>query len=183
MVIGISQDAYRVDQANWKLFTGMSSLLPTLNGDGLPSVPFRCAVTLSSVTGHADCAGSITIGSETLTFTAAGKKTTTTSLTALPVITPTGMDCNILVEALNSGGAPILKKTTTAIKCRFMNSQKAFVDAAGAWTLSQAIADTTDSNCSIGDMFRFDGVDYIIGQISCFVGPTGTEIFRRLFLK
>jgi hypothetical protein len=183
MVIGINQDAYRVDQANWKLFTGLSSLLPTLNGDGLPSVPFRCAVTLSSVTGHADCAGSITIGSEILTFTAAGKKTTTTFLPALPVISPAGLDCNILVEAMNSGGAPILKETTTAIKCRFMKSQKAFVDAAGAWTLSQAIADTTDSNCSIGDMFRFDGVDYIIGQISCFVGPTGTEIFRRLFLK
>jgi len=183
MVIGISQGAYRVDRANWKLFTGLSSLLPTLNGDGLPSVPFRCAVTLSSVTGHADCVGSITIGSETLTFSAAGKKTTTTSLSALPVISCSGLDCNVLVEALNSGGAPILKETTTAIKCRFMNSQKAFMDAAGAWTQSQAIADTTDSNCGIGDMFRFNGVDYIISQISCFVGPTGTEIFRRLFLK
>lgn len=183
MVIGIRQDAYRVDRANWRIYNGLSSGVGTLNGDGLQSVPFRCAVTVSVATGHTDCAGSITVGSETLTFTAVGKKTTTTSLSALPVIACTGLDCNVLVEALNSGGAPILKETATAIKCRFMNSQKAFMDAAGAWTLSQAIADTTDSNCSIGDMFRFDGIDYIIGQISCFVGPTGTEIFRRLFLK
>ncbi len=183
MVIGINQDAYRVDRANWRIYNGLSSGVGTLNGDGLPAVPFRCAVTVSVATGHTDCAGSITIGSETLTFTAAGKKTTTTFLSALPAISCTGLDCNVLVEALNSGGAPILKETATAIKCRFMNSQKAFMDAAGAWTLSQAIADTTDSNCSIGDMFRFDGIDYIIGQISCFVGPTGTEIFRRLFLK
>jgi hypothetical protein len=109
MVIGINQDAYRVDRANWRIYNGLSSGVGTLNGDGLPAVPFRCAVTLSTAAGHVDCAGSVTVGSETLTFTAAGKKTTTTFLSALPAILCTGLDCDVLVEALNSGGAPILK--------------------------------------------------------------------------
>lgn len=183
MVIGINQDAYRVDKANWRIYSGLSSGVGTLNGDGLPAVSFRCAVTISAIAGHVDCSGSITIGTETLTFTAAGKKTTTTFLSALPAISCIGLDCNVLIEAITTGGTPILKETATAIKCRFMNTQKSFMDSLGTWTQSQAIADTTDSNCNIGDVFRFNSTDYNIGQISCFINSTGEETYRRLYLQ
>jgi hypothetical protein len=182
-MIGINQDAYRVDKGNWRIYNGLASGVGTLNGDGLPAVSFRCAVTIAAVTGHADCAGSVTIGTETLIFTAAGKNTTTTFLSALPAVSCANLDCNVLIEAITTGGTPILKETATAIKCRFMNSQKAFLDSAGAWTQSQAIADTTDENCSIGDVFRFNSIDYNIGQISCFTDLAGAETYRRLYLR
>lgn len=183
MVIGINQDAYRVDRANWKIFSGLASVLPSLaSGDGLPAVAFKCAVTLSTSTGHTDVNGSVVIGSETLAFTTATRKTTTVLLSALPVISHSGLDCNILIEAL-TGGANILKETATAIKCRFMQAQKAYQDGAGVWTQSKGIADTTDSNCNIGDVFRFGGIDYQIGQVACFTDLAGTELYRRLYLQ
>ena len=184
MVIGINQDAYRVDKANWRIYDGLASGVGTLNGDGLPAVSFRCAVTLSSTTSHTDCAGSITIGTETLTFAAAGKKTTTTFLSALPVVSCANLDCSVLIEAITTGGTPILKETVTAIKCRFLPSYRAVQDSLGNWVRPKAIADTTDSNCIAGGTFRFNSVDYTIFDIPpAFVNLVGTEKARRLYLQ
>lgn len=185
MVIGINQDAYRVDRANWKIFSGLASVLPSLaSGDGLPAVAYKCAVTLSTSVGHTDVTGSITIGSEMpLSFNSATRKTTTVLLSALPIISHIGLNCNILIEALSAGGANIQKETATATKCRFMQAQKAYQDGAGTWTQSKGIADTTDPNCNIGDEFRFGGIDYQIGQVNCFTDLAGTELYRRLYLQ
>jgi hypothetical protein len=161
---GIRSAAYRVDKANWKLFTGLSAATLVLNGDGLPSVSFRCAVTLSTSTGHTDVAGTVTVGGETLTFTVASKKVTSNLLTALPVITTSVLDCNILIEALNSAGANILKETLAAITCLWVPEQKRFQDAQGIWTLSAAIA-LTETACDVEDIIRYSSKDYIVKQI------------------
>ena len=183
MVIGINQDAYRVDKANWQIYSGLSSGVGTLNGDGLTAVSFRCAVTISAITGHADCAGSITIGSETLTFTAAGKKTTTTTLTTLPVITTSGLDCNILVEAITTGGAPIVEETAIALKTRFENTQKSYLNSQGIWSKSQAVAYVMDSSCDIGTKFSQGGYDYTVDQVRAFPDLRGREVFTEELRK
>ena len=184
MVIGINQPASRIDRANWRIYSGLASGVGTLNGDGLPAVAYRCAVTVAAATGHADCAGSVTIGADTLDFLVSGqRKTTTILLSALPVPSATGLDCNILIEAITQGGANILHETTTTILCRFRHSQKEFVDSSGNWARSTAIADTTDTSFDAEDVFRFGGVDYEVKAVESFAGLDGTEIYRRLYLQ
>jgi hypothetical protein len=184
MVPGIKKAAYRVDRANWKIFSGLPSALPTLtSGDGLPTVAFKCAVTLSAVAGHSDLSGSLTIGPETISFSAATRKTYTTLLTALPVISATGLDCNILIEALTVGGAPIQKETLTSILIGFKATQKTYMDSAGNFTLCSAQAKTTDILCVAGAILRVDGIDYTIVQVEPKNKPSGREYMRKLLLK
>ncbi len=177
----LNQSGYKITKANHVLYSGLSAATLTLTGS-LPSVAFRCAVTISSTTGHTDCAGSVVVGSETLTFAAAGKKATTVSLSALPVITTSGLNCNILVEAITTGGAPIQQETLTAVACRFQNTQTSFMDPTGEWTKSQAIAYVSDSGFEIGSIFRYGGQDYHIAQVSAHCDLEGDEVFRKLYL-
>lgn len=183
MVIGINQPASRIDLTNWRIFSGLPSALPTLNGDGLPAVAFKCAVTLSSVTGHTDVAGSVTVGGETLTFTVAARKTTTVSLSALPAISTTGLDCNVLVEAITIGGANILHESTTAILVRFRKAQKEYADAMGEKARSEAIADTTDLTFESEDVLRFNGDDYEVKATESFPDGVGGNQYVRLYLQ
>jgi hypothetical protein len=184
MVPGIKKAASRVDRANWKLFIGLASVLPSLaSGDGLPTVPFKCAVTLSTSTGHTDVTGSLVIGSETLAFTTATRKTTTALLTALPVPSHSGLDCNILIEALSSGGSNIQKETLTSILIGFKATQKTFMDATGAFTLCSAQAKTTDTLCVAGVILRVGGIDYTIVQVEPKNKNSGKEYMRKLLLK
>lgn len=183
MVPGIRKAAYRVDRRNWVLFTGLPSLLPTLNGDGLPAVPFKCAVTLSTSTGHTDVNGSVVVGSETLTFTTATRKTTTVLLSALPVVSAPGLDCNILIEALSAGGANIQKETLTSILIGFKATQKTYMDSQGNFTLCSAQAKTVDTDCVAGAILRVDGIDYTIVQVEPKNKLSGREYMRKLLLK
>jgi hypothetical protein len=178
----LNQDGYRVVRENWELYDALSAATLTLTGT-LPTVSFKCAITVTSATGHTDCAGTVTVGSETKTFTTSGQRLTTTNLlTALPVVTTSGLDCNILIEALNSGGANIIDEYQVEIDCRFQNTQKSFMNSTGQWTQSQAIAYVTNSDFSIGDTFSIDDYDYTISQISAHVDLDGDEEFRKLYL-
>lgn len=177
----LNQVGYRVTRTNHELYDGTTSATLTLTGS-LPSVNFRVAVTLSSVTGHADCTGSVVVGSETLTFAAAGKKTTTTALTALPTITTSGLDCNILVEAITTGGAHVIEETTIALKTRFENTQKSYLNSQGVWSKSQAVAYVMDSSCDIGTKFSQGGYDYTIDQVSAYPDLEGNEVYRKLYI-
>jgi hypothetical protein len=178
MVPGIKKAAVRVDRRTWRIFSGLPSLLPSLeSGDGLPAVPFKCAVTCSAVTGHTDVIGSITIGSETLSFTSATKKTTTTLLSALPVVSVADLDCNILIEAVG-----VLKETLTDILIGFKATQKSFRDSAGNWTVCSAIAKTVDTGCIAGTILRVDGIDYTVVQVEPKNKPSGREYMRKLIL-
>jgi hypothetical protein len=184
IVPGIRKTASRVDRTSWKIFSGLASVLPSLvSGDGLPTAPFKCAVTCSVVTGHADVTGSVTIGAEVISFTSATRKTSTTLLTALPVITQSGLDCQILIEVLSSGGVNISKESLTSILIGFKATQKTFMDSTGAFTLCSAQAKTTDTLCVAGAILRVDGIDYTIVQVEVKTKMSGREYMRKLLLK
>lgn len=181
---GIKKAASRVDRANWKIFTGLASALPALtSGDGLPAVAFKCAVTCSVVTVHADVTGSVIIGAETLQFTSATRKTTTALLTALPVISTSGLDCNILVEALSSGGANIQKETLTNILIGYNMRQRLSPDSMGNFTIKETLTKTTDTGCMAGGIIRVDGVDYTIFDSNPKYKLGGREYMRKLTLR
>lgn len=171
----LNQDAYRITKGNHVLYSGLTAATLVLTGS-LPAVPFRVAITLSSITDHTDCAGSVVVGGETLTFTAAGKKTTTVSLSALPVITTAGLDCNILVEAITTGGAPILAETLTAIKIRLEGAQSGFYNSQGIWTKTDYIIFCSTS-MGVGDIIRYNSTDYKIQKKSDNPGLDGTVEF------
>lgn len=179
-LLSFPHTAYLVEKSNHVLYDGLAAATLTLAGS-LPAVAFRVAVTLSSVTGHTDVAGSVVVGSETLTFTAAGKKTTTTALSALPVVTTSSLDCNILIEAITTGGAPVLAETLTTLKIRFEPTTKAFVNAVGTWTQSYAYCMVVNSTIQIGDVIRYNSVDYPVRQIEAFNWLDGTEVYRILY--
>jgi hypothetical protein len=146
-------------------------------------VAYKCAATVSAVTGHTDVTGSLTIGSETISFSAATRKTFTTLLTALPVVSASGLDCNILIEALTSGGANIQKETLTSILIGFKATQKTYLDSAGNFTLCSAQAKTVDTLCVAGTILRVDGIDYTVVQVEPKNKPSGREYMRKLLLK
>jgi hypothetical protein len=141
-------------------------------------VPFKCAVTLSAVTGHADVAGSITIGSETLSFNSATKKTTTTLLSALPVVSVIGLDCNILIEAVG-----IQKETLTNILIGYNMKERLGRDSLGNFTVREQLTKTTDTGCHAGGILRVDGVDYTIFEANPKYKPGGREYMRKLVLR
>jgi hypothetical protein len=182
-VISLIDDALKIVRANHVLYSGLSgsgaALVPT---GALPAVPFRCEVTVSSTTGHADCAGSVTVGSETLAFAAAGKKKSTVNLTALPTITPSGLDCNILVEAISPGGAVLQQETSTAIKIRMKSKSKSIPSPAGGWESireSYALSRASDAVAK-GDIIRYGGQDYIVSAIEPMRGFASSELIRKL---
>ena len=177
----LNQDGYRVNNGNWELYDDTSAATLELTGD-LPEASFRCRITLSSVTGHADCIGHILINSEDINFLAASSKNSTILLTELPTVTTTGLDCNILITAIDSAGAPIPYDTQLEISCRFQDTQKSFRDSKGEWSTSSAIAYVTETSCGIGTIFSCNGYDYNIAQVSIMTGLDGTEEGRKLWL-
>jgi hypothetical protein len=123
-------------------------------------------------------------GSEVRTFTQASTQITTTNLAAnsLPAVTTANMDCNILIEVLSTGGAILQEETSKEIDCRFQDTQKSFMNAAGEWSQSQAIAYVSESSCIIGSIFSCNGYDYNIAQVSIITGLDGSEEGRKLWL-
>jgi len=177
----LAQGAYKVTKTAVSLFDGTLTASPTI-GAWPSGITGRCKVTISSVTGHTDCAGTITIGSETLTFIQAGTKQTTISLTAKPVVTSSGLDCHCHITVIDTGGAPISSDTQTALDCRFQDTQKSFRLPSGEFSMSAAIAYTNDSSCVIGTLFSYGSYDYYIAQVSVMTGLDGLEEGRKLYL-
>jgi hypothetical protein len=169
-----------VTKAHHKLYDATSAATLTLTGT-LPSIAFRCKVTVSSVAGHTDVAGSVTVGSETaLAFTVAGSKTTTTNLTALPVVTTTNLDCHILIEAIDSGGAYIEDETLTTIDIKYKDETKYFSQAIGFFVVRPAHCTTDETASQVGDVVRYLGIDHVIKAIHVTDGMHGLEIKRKL---
>jgi hypothetical protein len=92
----IQAAAFQVVTGPWALYDGLISALEL--ADNIPSEPFRLAITVSPVAGHAVLEGSISLGDEVLQFTEAGKLNSTVDLSELPEVSVEGLDCNILIE-------------------------------------------------------------------------------------
>ena len=183
MVPGIKRPAYLVSQARWQIHEGLASTVGTLNGDGLPTVAFKCKATLSTATGHADVAGSVTIDGETISFNSATTKTFTKALSALPTISVTGLDCNVLVEAVTLGGAPIYKETLTAIKLSYGMTERLAEDSMGKRTIREFEVLTSASGIQAGDIIRVDSVDYTVDKVDPKYKPSGRLLITRLVLR
>jgi hypothetical protein len=122
------------------------------------------------------------VGSETLAFSAAGKKKSTVNLTALPTITPSGLDCNVLIEAISPGGAVLQQETSTAIKIRMKSKSKSIPSPAGGWESireSYALSWAKDAVAK-GDIIRYGGQDCIVSEIEKLRGFASSELIRKL---
>lgn len=179
-LLSFPHSAYSVAKSPVSLFDGTLTASPTI-GSWPSGVTGRCKVTISSVTGHTDCAGSITIGSETLTFAQAGTKQTTVNLTTKPTVTSSGLDCHCRITVIDTGGADIFAETLTAIKIRFEPTSKMYQDAKGAWTQSQAYAMVVNSSIGIGYTIRYNSTDYPVKQIESLNLLNGNELYRILY--
>ncbi len=179
-LLSFPHDAYLVTKATVSLFDGALTASPTI-GSWPSGITGRCKVTISSVTGHTDVAGTITIGSEALTFTQAGTKQTTVNLTAKPTVSSSGLDCHCHITVIDTGGADVMAETLTAIKIRFEPTSKSYMSATGTWTQSQAYAMVVNSAIKINDIIRYNSIDYPVKQIEAFNLLNGTELYRILY--
>lgn len=156
----LAAGAYLVTKSAVSLFDGTLTASPTI-GSWPTGITGRCKVTISSVTGHTDCVGSITIGSETLTFAQAGTKQTTVSLAAKPTITSSGLDCHCHITVIDTGGADVVAETLTAINTRIEVYNSGFYNSQGVWTKTNSLILST-TELQIGDIVRKGSRNYKI---------------------
>mgnify|MGYP001417653214 CR=1 FL=1 len=151
-------NAWQVKLGNWVLYNGLP---PVVLSGSAPSVPFRLAVTISPVPAgetspaHADLVGSISINSEVLNFTKATRLTTATELTALPSVTVSGLDCNILIECITASGEPIQKENLTNIEIICFPQTHILRDPSGSGWQQTDYTIYCEIPMSIGDQIRF----------------------------
>ena len=156
----LAAGAYLVTKAAASLFDGTLTASPTI-GSWPTGITGRCKVIISSVTGHTDCAGTITIGSETLTFTQAGTKQTTVNLTAKPTVTSAGLDCHCHITVIDVAGADVASETLTAINTRIEAYNSGFYNSQGVWTKTNSRI-LCKTELQIGDIVRKGTKDYRI---------------------
>ena len=160
----LAPGAYKVAKAAVSLFDGTLTASPAI-GSWPTGITGRCKVTISSVAGHTDCAGTITIGSETLTFSASSTppitKQTTVNLTAKPTVTSSGLDCHCHITVIDTGGADITAETLTAIDTRIEAYNSGFYNSQGIWTKTNSLI-LCKTELQIGDIVRKGTRDYRI---------------------
>jgi hypothetical protein len=165
-MIGLNSVVYRVDKEAKELYDGLSAATLTLTGTA-PSESYRCLVELSSVAGHTDCSGTVTVGTETLTFSAARAKQTAVLLSTLPEVTTSGIDCHVKISCQDAQGATIFTETEVLLTARFIEASKAYWGPTGIWTQSSAQVLSLDE-ISIGDTIRHNSQDYIAKAVIAF---------------
>ena len=148
-----------------------------------PAVTYRCRATVATSTTHTDCAGTLTIGSDTLTFTTSGQvKICTTNITAStkPSISYSGLDSKITIECIGTGGAPIMAETLTAIDIKFKDETEYYSQAIGGFVKRPAQCVTDETASCINDVIRYNGIDYPIKAIHAKRDRLGIERRRVL---
>ncbi len=184
--------AKRCTKAVASIFDGTMVASPTI-GAWPTGTTGRCKVTLSSVTGHTDCVGSITIGSETLTFSAGLTppitKQTTTNLTAKPTVSSTGLDCHAHITVIDTGGADVYTTTETDLPCKIEIKSKNIPSPQGGWTSIQSTEMQARGTFAEGETIKFDidnpfsttnGTEYKVAAIKPKVGYMGKESIKVL---
>jgi hypothetical protein len=145
-------NAWKVGLSNWVIYNG---LLPAVPAGPVPASPFRVAVTLSAVAGHIDTAGSVFVNREELVFTRAARLTNSLELIALPTIATIGLDCNILVECISSGGAPLKKESLKAIEIICFPNTQILRDPSGSGWMQTSYDIWSEEPLSIGNQIRY----------------------------
>ena len=145
-------NAWKVELGNWVLY---NDLLPAESAGPVPIGPFRVAITISAVDGHTITAGSVFVNAEELVFTRATRLTNTRELTALPLITTVGMDCNILIECITTGGSPIKRETLKPIEIICFPETHILRDPSGSGWMQTSYDIWSEEPMSIGDQIRY----------------------------
>jgi hypothetical protein len=167
----------------WTFYTGLDKPTPLVLTKGAPPISFRVKVTASAVDTHTDCAGTVTVNSETLTFTGAGTKSTTTTLTSLPTITTANLDCWLVIWAIDTSGTDYYEVTWTDFDCRWEDAQIAYYTPAGAWAQSNAIVYSKTAYV-VGNTLRKYGTTTEITIKKVMIGTDldGIEEYRKYIL-
>jgi len=161
----LNQAAYRVVSSTKELLNAVPPSIPVTLTGAAPAVAFKCRCKVAASGTHTDLVGHLYINAEDLNFiSGVTTKQSTTLLTSLPVVTYLGLDCSILVECLDSGGADIKAETLTAIAIRLEKYDSGYYNASGVWTKTdtQILSQTL---LSIGDKVRYGGKDYTIRKV------------------
>lgn len=160
----LTASAMLLTYAVHELYDDLSAATLTLTGTK-PSVAFKCSITLSAATGHADCLGDVYINAEKISFLQAATKTSTTNLTAMPVVTTANLDCNIKITCIDTGNAPIEDETQTAISCDWDESTTWYPNAQGTYSRSDSNCETDNITAKIADKVLFNGKTYTVKNI------------------
>jgi len=184
----LTNSSYLVTKSVHELYDAVPSASPISSSaiSTPPTVAYRCRVTVTSTTGHTDCTGWITIDGEALGYTATGQKkicATSISASTKPTLTYTGLDCQITIECIDTGGAPIYSETETAIDVSWNDTQKWVPSPEGGWTaITATTAETDNSTIDVGDILRKTsaGADYQVKAVRPVKNLLGLEIKRRL---
>ena len=169
-LLQFQEDAYIVTTTNHEIYEGIPTSSPISSSaiGSPPTVAYRCRVKVTASGTHTDCAGNLTIGSDTLTFSATGQiKICTTIITAStkPAISFTGLDCNILIECLDVGGAEIKTETATATKIQFENTSSGFYNSEGKWTVYSGSYAMCKDAATVGSILRYNSLDHTIEKV------------------
>jgi hypothetical protein len=175
--------AYLVTEAAASLLDGnITAGTVTLTGTWPAGYTGRLKIIISSVSGHTDCAGSLLIGgTETVTFTAAGTKITTTNLTANPAVVCTGLDCHCHITVITTGGADIMAETLTLLKVRHEPEYVTIRNPDGSYTTYNGYCMVVNSTIGNGDKIRINSTDYHVKRIEPQSNLKGTEIYRIVY--
>ena len=76
-------------------------------------------------------------------------------LTFLPAITVSGLDCNILVECISAGGAPLRQETLTSIEIVCFPKTHIVRDPSGSGFMQNEYDVYSEEPLSIGDQIRY----------------------------
>lgn len=179
--VKLCDPAYLVTKATKKLFDAVPGASPiTLTGTA-PTTQFKCRCKVSASGTHTDLVGHLYINAEDLNFTAGvTTKQSTTLLTSIPVVTYSGLDCSVLIECVDSGGADIKAETLTAIDIKYKDETKYFSTSIGDFVTRPAHCTTDETASQVGDTIRYAGVDHIIKAIHPTDDRHGLEIKRKL---
>ncbi len=163
-ILEFPEDAQLVSKSPAYLFSGILTASPVINS--WPSgVTGRCKVTISPVAGHTVCAGTITIGAETLTFTQPGTKITTINLTSKPSVSSSGLDCKCLIAVIDAGGSPVESETIVDVKVQFENTSSGFFNSSGVWQVYSGSYALCKSSARVGDVLRYGSMDMPIVKV------------------
>jgi len=84
------------------------------------------------------------------------------------------------ILAIDSGGAPIVAETLTAIDIKYRDETKYFSSSIGDFVIRPAHCTTDETASQIGDVIRYAGVDHVIKAIHPTDDRHGLEIKRKL---
>jgi hypothetical protein len=141
-----------------------------------PSQPFRFKIVASSVVGHTNLVGTVSVGPETKTISGTTSVQTTIGLSSHPTITTSGLDCALSISYIDLQGQPIMTDTLTPIDTRIERYDSGFFDASCLWKKTSSVI-YSDAHLDISDIVRSGSVDYRVGKVSEYKDLVGNIEF------